>query len=109
MPDGKTLWAASAAYGRAVAVDVASAKVRSGFSFERWRTKNPTAPAIALNAQADMLALSVEGRTAFLDLEAQRMRVGQTQPAVAIGFSPDGRRLWAIDPNNATVALNVPR
>jgi hypothetical protein len=107
-PDGKTVWAASAAYGRAVAVDVASAKVRSGFTFKPWKTENPTAPAIALNARADMLALSVEGHTEFLDLKAKRMRLGATKPAIAIGFSPDGSKLWAIDPNNATVALDVP-
>jgi hypothetical protein len=106
--DGKTVWAASAAYGRVAAVDVASAKVRASFSFAPHKTENPASPAIALNQQGTTLALSVVGHTYFLDLGAKRMRVGPTKPAIAIGFSPDGRTLWAIDPKNGTVALNVP-
>ncbi|MDX6505025.1 MAG: hypothetical protein QOE29_2150 [Gaiellaceae bacterium] len=108
--DGKTLWAANASYGRVAEVDVARGKVRSGFRFAGHRSESPTAPALALDAQGDLLALAAQGRTFFLDLQARRMRPGKAQAtvAIAIGFAPDGRKLWSFDAKKAPTALDVP-
>jgi hypothetical protein len=107
-PDGKTVWAASAAYGRVAAVDVASAKVRSSFAFKAFPNENAAAPAIALNPDGDVLALSMAARTWFLDLTAKKGRLGPGGPAAAIGFSPDGQKLWRFDPGFGANAVDVP-
>jgi hypothetical protein len=94
-PDGRTLWAASTGYGVVAAIDVAAAKVRKSFRFTASAPNGPVAPAVALSARGDMLALGLVGDVFIANLKTQRVRK-KLHGALALGFSPDGRRLWLI-------------
>jgi len=94
-PDGRTLWAASTGYGVVAAIDVADAKVRTSFRFTPSVVNGPVSPAVALSPRGDTLALSLGGELFLADLNGKHMRKLQ-HAAVALGFSPEGRRLWLV-------------
>jgi len=94
-PDGRTLWAASTGYGVVAAIYVATAKVRKSFRFTASVPNGPVAPAVALSPRGDMLALGLAGDVFIANLKTQRVRK-MPHGALALGFSPDGRRLWLI-------------
>jgi hypothetical protein len=105
--DGRTLWAASPGYGRVAAIDVVKAKVKVAFRFGRQAsyTEAPTASVSALSPSGSQLAVSV-GSELWLVSTAQRTVVKAKPHAVlALGFSTDGTKLWALTKGDAVVAL----
>ena len=93
--DGTTLWAVSVGYGRVVAVDVAAHVVRERASFQRptWTT-NPGVAAVSPNGK--WLVVTDGQHTWFVSLRTLAVERGPTHVAIALAFSTDGRRVWAI-------------
>jgi hypothetical protein len=104
-PDGQTLWAASTGYGVVAAVDVASAKARELFRFTPSSSGGPIAPAVALSAHGDLLALALANHVWVVDLKARRVRREPPHVAIALGFSPDTLRLWMVGERSRVSAL----
>jgi hypothetical protein len=94
-PDGKTLWMVSPGYGRVVAIDVASRKVRTSFRIQLVNWNNGTTPASTLSPDGTKIALADGETVALLDLTAKK--IVQRDPAkkvIALGYAPDGSNLW---------------
>jgi hypothetical protein len=104
-PDGRTLWAASTGYGVVAAIDVAAAKVRKSFRFTASAPNGPVAPAIALSPRGNMLALGLEGDVFIANLKSEHVR-RILHTTIALGFSPDGRRLWLIGKRVTALTLS---
>jgi hypothetical protein len=93
--DGRTLWAVSAGYGRVVAIDVASHRVRSSYSFQagRW---NSVAGVAVLSPDARRIAYTDAQHVWLVDLAARKVVQRASRIVLALGWSPDGRRLWTV-------------
>jgi len=94
-PDGRTLWAVSPGYGRAVGIDVASARVRTAFRFHTDASADsPSATVSALSPDGRRIAFALAGRVWVLDTAHRRLVADRRRAATALAFSPDGSRLW---------------
>jgi hypothetical protein len=104
--DGRTLWAASPGYGRVAAIDVRSAKVKLAFGFRHGAfTEAPTASVSALSPNGSQLAVAV-GNELWLVSTAHRTAVkAKPHAQIALGYSLDGSKLWAVVNGNRVVAL----
>jgi hypothetical protein len=107
-PDGRTLWAVSPGYGRAVAIDVRTARVRSAFRFTRASgyADAPTASVSALSADGSRLAVAVGGEVWLVGTARHTVVKAKPTGALALGFSPDGTTLWAA--LNGDLMVRVP-
>jgi hypothetical protein len=94
-PDGRTLWVVSPGYGRATGIDVRAARVRTAFRFHRtpYLVSNDAAAAMAPGGRR--IAVATQGRLWLVDL-AHRTVIRSRRPAYALGFAPDGSRLWLV-------------
>ena len=92
--DGRTLWAVSPGYGRAVAIDVASARVRSAFRFRTERVQSPGTTVAALSPDGSRIAFGLVNDVRVLDTTRHRVVQAWHRVVTALAFSPDGRRLW---------------
>jgi hypothetical protein len=92
--DGRTLWAVSPGYGRVVAIDVASREVTTAFGIDRtgWRLGNGVSA--VLSPDGTRLALADRASIAVVDVTAHRIVKRDFLRALALGYSPDGSRLW---------------
>jgi hypothetical protein len=105
--DGATLWAVSTGYGKVAAIDVAHARVRETFDFQPWTAPSPSAATAAMSPDGERLAVSTGGRLWFVGL-AQRRVETQAHIAIALGFSPDGKKLWTLGQKSRITAVPVP-
>ena len=105
-PDGRHLWAISPGYGRVVHVDVAADRVVDSYSFhvDAW---NRNAGVAALAPDGERIAVTDAYHIWFVDLAARKVVSGPTHVAVALGFSPDQRRLWVVGERSSVTALPV--
>jgi DNA-binding beta-propeller fold protein YncE len=107
-PDGRTLWAVSPGYGRVAAIDVRSAKVKLAFRFRRdGSTDAPTGTVSALSPNGAQLAVAVGGKLWFVSTTRHTVVRAKQRLPLALGFSTDGSKLWALVKNDAVVALPV--
>ena len=104
--DGRTLWAVSPGYGRVAGIDVRAHRLRTSFSFSAgpW------------TGNAGIAAMSPDGRrVAVTDaqhiwlVDPARKRVVRERPhvAIALAFSSDGKRLWAVGERSLVSSLPV--
>ncbi len=91
-PDGRTLWAASPGDGKVVSIDVAAARVRDSFGFFGRPADSPGSSVAAIAPDGGHLAVSSAGKLWFVTL-AKRTTQVRSRLALALAFSPDGRRL----------------
>jgi len=106
--DGRTLWAASPGYGRVAAIDVRTAKVTLAFRFHRGTyTEAPTASVSALSLDGSQLAVSVGRELWFVSTTNRTVVKAQHHGALALGFSTDGSKLWAVLNGDLVLALTV--
>jgi hypothetical protein len=105
--DGSTLWAVSPGYGKVAAVDVAAARVHDSFDFTPNKPASPLGDVAALSQDGQRLAVA-DGSTLFFVSLAQRRVVTAPGVAIALGFSPDGRRLWTLGQRSRVTAMRVP-
>jgi hypothetical protein len=104
--DGRTLWAVSPGYGRVVAIDVRRARVTLAFRFSHAAfTEAPAAAISALSPDGSQVAVAV-GSGLWLVSTAQRTVIrAKPHTELALGFSPDGTKLWAVLNGDRVVAL----
>jgi DNA-binding beta-propeller fold protein YncE len=95
-PNGKTLWAVSAGFGRVIGIDVATAKVRDAFRFKVAKNvvESPSAAVSAISADGSRIAIAVGGDLWLVNTPTQTVRTLGNHPATAVAFARDGRRLW---------------
>jgi hypothetical protein len=106
--DGRTLWAASPGYGRVAAIDVKTARVKLAFRFAHpGFTEAPSASISALSADGSRLAVAVGGELWLVQTESHTVVRGTPHAALALGFSPDGTKLWAVVKGDVVAALPV--
>ena len=104
--NGRTLWAVSPRYGKVAAIDVASSRVRQSFDFEPAPSGNVSSSVAALSPDGERLAVSTAGRLWLVDLATKRAEV-QSRVAIALGFSPDGKKLWTLGRKSRITAVSV--
>jgi hypothetical protein len=107
-PDGKTLWALSPGYGRVVAIDVVTARVRASFRLT-FRPINgadgPTSSVGTLSRDGKHAAVGTGNDVWVVDLATRRVVLRRGHVALALGFSPDGRTLWGIGQKSRVFSL----
>jgi hypothetical protein len=106
--DGRTLWAVTTGYGKAVAIDVAGSRVRQSFDFAAFVPANPTSAVVAPSPSGDRLAVGSGGKLWFVSFAERRVVETQSRIAIALGFSPDGKRLWTLGQKSRITAVAVP-
>ena len=94
--DGKTLWAVSPGYQRAVGIDVATRNPTSAFSIDLPYWNTGTTPAAVLAPDGTHLALADGETVAVVDLDARKLVSRTRGRAQALGYSPDGTHLWRL-------------
>jgi hypothetical protein len=94
-PGGKTLWAAAPGYGRVVAIDVDRRVVTRAFRVALPTWAQGTGTRAAISPDATQIALADGQMVVVLDLAKQQITQRQMNPAVALGYAPDGR-LWQL-------------
>jgi WD40 repeat protein len=105
--DGKTLWAVSPGYGRVAAIDVRTGRVKVAFRFQKASyAEAPTASISALSADGSQIAVGVGGELWLVQTAHRRVVKAKPHAALAIGFSPDGTKLWAA--LNGDLVLQLP-
>ncbi|HEX3806897.1 MAG TPA: hypothetical protein VHV52_08970 [Gaiellaceae bacterium] len=90
-PNGRTLWAANAGYGRVVGIDVATRTATSEFrlNLPYWDIDDGTFSAVS--PDGSQLALTDRGNVALLHLANGKLVRREKVHARAIGYAPDGR------------------
>ena len=89
------LRALGAEWSRVTAIDVPSRTVRSSYSFPpgAWSSVSGAA---ALSPDGERIAVTDARRIWFVDLAKREVVQGPAHVAIALGWSPDGRRLWVV-------------
>jgi WD40 repeat protein len=107
--DGRTLWAVSPGYGRVVGIDVTTKRVKTAFAFARGvgYVENPISSVSTLSADGSRIAVGVGGELWFVQLAKKTVVHAKPRSALALGFSPDGTRLWAVQKGDAVMRLAV--
>lgn len=106
-PDGKTLWAVNAAYGRAVGIDVAQARPRIAFRFRGTPlyANGPTSSVSAISPDGTRIAIAAGGKVFYVSLARRVVTRGPSRAVVALGYAPDGATLWAVGKSEQVTAL----
>jgi hypothetical protein len=105
VPGGNdTLWAVSAGYGRVVAIDTRSHVVRGSFGF-RPATWTSNAGVAALSPDGSGIAYTDAQHIWFVDLARKAVAGVRAHTAIALGYAPDGRRIWVVGRRSRVSAL----
>jgi hypothetical protein len=103
-PEARFIWAVSPGYGRVVHIDVAALRIDDSYRFAagRWNTT----PAVAVMApDGERIAVTDAYHTWFIQLARRKVLRGPTHVAIALGWSPDERHLWAIGERSRVSSL----
>jgi hypothetical protein len=94
--NGETLWAVNPRYGRVVAIDVAARAVKAAFRIRLvgWFLGKGTSSVLA--PDGNRIALADGESVAILDLGARKITSRTSGVALALGYSPDGAKLWKL-------------
>lgn len=90
---GRTLWAISPGYGRAVSIDVATARVSTLIGFRAWVPASPAATVAALSADGSRLAAGLDGQLWLVSTRGGKV-TQRAAKANAVWFNATGDRLW---------------
>jgi hypothetical protein len=103
-PAGTTLWAVSPGYGRAVAIDVRAHRVTQLIKFVpgAWTQNAGTA---AFSPDGSRIVVTDAQHLWFVDPALRRVVPGAPHVAIALGWSPDGRKLWVVGERSRVSAL----
>lgn len=105
-PDGRTLWAVSPGYGRVVAVDVASHRVRDAYRFQRANWAQNAGVAV-MAPDGERIAFTDAQHVWFVELAERKVVAGPSHVAIALGFAPDLSRLWVVGERSRVSSLPV--
>ena len=94
-PDGRTLWAVTAGYGRVVAVDVRAHRVRDTYAFPHaaWTANNGVA---VLSPDGERIAYTDAEHIWFVELAQRKVVPGPAHTTIALGYAPDESHLWVV-------------
>ena len=106
--DSRTLWAVSTGYGKVAAVDIAGARVRDTFGFAGSPPASPIGTVAAVSPDGERLAVADGGTIWFVTFALHRVVQAPPHVAIALGFSPDGKRLWMVGQKSRVSAVPVP-
>jgi hypothetical protein len=106
--DARTLWAVSTGYGKVAAIDISSARVRDTFSFAASPPAGPIGMVAAASQDGERLAVTDGGAIWFVTFALHRVVQAPPHVAIALGFSPDGKRLWTVGQKSRATAVPVP-
>jgi hypothetical protein len=103
-PDGRTVWAVAG--GRITAIDAATARIVSSFSFVpgRW---NATTPVAALAPDGEHIALTDAQHIVVVTLATHAVQHVRPHVAIALGWSPDQSRLWVLGERSRVSPLRL--
>jgi hypothetical protein len=104
-PDRRHLWATSSGYGRMVSIDVPSRAIIGNFRFhvDSWNSSSTVA---VLAPDGERFAVSDGYHLWYLRPGAKAVAT-LTHTAIALGYSPDQRRLWVLGQRSRITALPV--
>jgi hypothetical protein len=94
-PGGHTLWTASPGYGRVVAIDVATRKVRTTFRIQLPYWNVATGTRAAISPDGHEIALADGETVALVGLSKKKVVKRTAAQAAALGYSPTGQ-LWKL-------------
>ena len=106
-PDGRTLWAVGAGYGRVVALDVATHRIRDSYAFQRANWV-PNAGVAVLSPDGERIAYTDAEHIWFVDLAARKLVPGPPRTAIAFAYAPDQSRLWVVGRRSRVSSLPLP-
>jgi len=94
-PDRRHLWALSTGAGRVAHIDLRAGRIDDTYAFApgKWNAVQPVA---AMAPDGETIALADGSHIWFVQLAARRVVRGPTRVAIALGYSPDQRRLWVL-------------
>jgi hypothetical protein len=106
-PNGKTLWAVSPGFGRAVGIDVAKRVVRVAFRFRPGIAVNgpPLSSVSAMSPDGAHMAVATAGKLFYVSLRNHTVVQGVPRTVIALGYAPGSARLWAVGKDERVAAL----
>jgi len=105
--DGRTLWAISPGYGKALTIDVAAHRVVSAFSFDAGSWTGGAAGMAALAPDGKRIAVTEAEHVWLVDPQARSVTKPVSATACGLAFSPDGMTLWAVGARNRATAVET--
>jgi WD40 repeat protein len=107
--DGRTLWAVSPGYGRVVGIDVRTKRVKVAFAFARGSSysETPISSVSALSADGSRIAVGAGGELWFVQTATRTVVHAKPRSALALGFAPDGSKLWIAQKGDAVRPVPV--
>jgi hypothetical protein len=102
--ESRYLWAVSPGYGQIAGVDLAKLRIDDSYRFDagRWNT----VPAVAvMSPDGERIAVTDAYHLWLVQLARRKVLAGPTHVAIALGWSPDERHLWAIGERSRVSAL----
>jgi hypothetical protein len=103
-PDGRHLWAVSTGYGRVVHIDVAAHRVVDAYRFAPGPRYTNTGVAV-LAPDGERIAVTDSYHVWFVELAQRKVVAGESHVAIALGWSPDQRHLWAVGERSRVSSL----
>jgi WD40 repeat protein len=103
--DGRTLWAVSPGYGRVVTIDVAAHRVVDAFRFDSGRWTGYAAGMAALAPGGTRIAVTDAEHIWLVDPAQHNVARPIAHVALGLGFSPDGKTLWAVGERSRVTAV----
>ena len=103
-PESRYLWAVSPGYGRVARIDLAELRSDDSYRFDagRWNT----VPAVAvMSPDGERIAVTDAYHLWLVQVARRKVLAGPAHVAIALGWSPDERHLWAIGERSRVSAL----
>jgi hypothetical protein len=105
-PDERHLWAIAPGYGRVVHIDLLARRIVDAYTFKPG-SRNSVAAVAAMSPDGEQIAVGDAGRIWFVQLASRTVVAGAPHVALALGWSPDQRHLWAIGERSRVSPLPV--
>jgi hypothetical protein len=103
-PDRRHLWAVSPGYGRVAHIDLVTHRVIDAYRFDAGAVNSSSALA-AMSPDGETIAVTDAYHLWFVHLAARKVTPGVTHVAIALGWSPDQRHLWAVGERSRVSSL----
>src|SRR5207244_3877315 len=105
-PDGRHLWALSPGYRRVTHIDVQAHRVVDAYSFhvDSWNSNTVLA---TMSPDGERIAFTDAYHIWYVELAQRKVVPGPTHVTVALGYSPDQKRLWVVGERSSVTALPV--
>ncbi|HEX7627081.1 MAG TPA: hypothetical protein VF379_08475 [Gaiellaceae bacterium] len=103
-PERRFIWAISPGYGRVAHIDVVAHRIDDTYRFTpgKWNTTSATG---VISPDGERIAVTDNYHVWLVQLAQRRVVAGPTHVAIALGWSPDQRHLWAIGERSRVSSL----